>query len=118
MRFSNSQGDSAYYKRTHCKEWHGPVKVPGQDGHQLVKNGSNYIRVHPCRLQLVHEICESPKETTTNQCNPNTNREHFAQTLKTTRPNITQTQKRLAKTSTLPSVPYVMFCAIWYRCAI
>ena len=42
-------GDSVYYKRIDSKEWHGPAKVLGQDGQQvLVKNGSNYIRVYPC----------------------------------------------------------------------
>ena len=42
-------GDSVYYKPIDSKEWHGPAKVLGQDGLQvLVKNGSNYIRVYPC----------------------------------------------------------------------
>ena len=59
-------GDSVYYKRIDGKEWHGPAKVLGQDGQQvLVKNGSNYIRVHPCRLQLIHENPEIPKTPTT-----------------------------------------------------
>ena len=59
-------GDSVYYKRIDGKEWHGPAKVLGQDGQQvLVKNGSNYIRVHPCRLQLIHENSEIPKTPAT-----------------------------------------------------
>ena len=59
-------GDSVYYKRIDSKEWHGPAKVLGQDGQQvLVKNGSNYIRVHPCCLQLIHENPEISKTPTT-----------------------------------------------------
>ena len=46
-------GDSVLYKRTSSREWHGPGKVLGQDGQQvLVKHGSIYVRVHPCRLQF------------------------------------------------------------------
>ena len=46
-------GDSVYYKRASSQKWHGPGRVLGQDGQQvLVKHGSVYIRVHPCRLQL------------------------------------------------------------------
>ena len=59
-------GDSVYYKRIDSKEWHGPAKVLGQDGQQvLVKNGSNYIRVHPCCLQLINENPDIPKTPTT-----------------------------------------------------
>ena len=48
-------GDSVYYKRKDSKEWRGPGKVIGQDGQQvLVKHGSTYVRVHPCRLVLQH----------------------------------------------------------------
>ena len=46
-------GDSVFYKRKDSKEWKGPGKVIGQDGQQvLVKHGSTYVRVHPCRLAL------------------------------------------------------------------
>ena len=31
----------------------------------LVKNGSNYIQVHPCHLQLIYENPEIPKTPTT-----------------------------------------------------
>ena len=49
-------GDSVNFKRMDSDEWHGPAKVLGQDGQQvLVKNGSRYIRVYPCRLQLINE---------------------------------------------------------------
>ena len=48
-------GDDVYYKRDDSQEWHGPGKVIGQVGQQVfVKHGSFYIRVHPCRLQLVN----------------------------------------------------------------
>lgn len=52
-------GDSVYYKRKDSKEWKGPGSVIGQDGQQiLVKHGSYYVRVHPCRLMLKNE-CNS-----------------------------------------------------------
>ena len=49
-------GDHVYYKRENCNQWKGPGTVIGQDGQQvLVKHSSTYIRVHPCRLQMVKE---------------------------------------------------------------
>ena len=48
-----SCGDSVYYKRDKARQWKGPEIVIGQDGQQvLVKPGSSYVRVHPCRLML------------------------------------------------------------------
>ena len=42
-----------YYKRANDRRWKGLASVLGQDGQQvLVKHGSHYIRVHPCRLTL------------------------------------------------------------------
>ena len=46
-------GDSVYFKRANKKWWKGPGKVLGQDQQQvLVKHGSYYVHVHPCRLSL------------------------------------------------------------------
>jgi len=46
-------GDTVLYKRAANSGWHGPAKVLGQDGQQvMLKHGSFYVRVHPCRLQL------------------------------------------------------------------
>ena len=46
-------GNKVYYKRANDRRWKGPASVLGQDGEQvLVKHGSHYIRVHPCRLTL------------------------------------------------------------------
>ena len=46
-------GNKVYYKRANDRRWKGPASVLGQDGEQvLVKHGSHYIRVHPCRLSL------------------------------------------------------------------
>ena len=46
-------GDRVYFKRLNEKCWKGPAVVLGQDGQQiLVKHGSTYVRVHPCRLCL------------------------------------------------------------------
>ena len=46
-------GDSVFFKRANERHWRGPRKVLGQDGQQvLVKYGSRYVRVHPCRITL------------------------------------------------------------------
>ena len=45
--------DIVYQKRANDRRWKGTGSVLGQDGQQvLVKHGSQYIRVHPCRLTL------------------------------------------------------------------
>ena len=47
-------GDRVFYKRKDEREWHGPGTVIGQDGQfVLVRNQSSWVRVHPCRLQLI-----------------------------------------------------------------
>ena len=47
-------GDKVFYKRDPSIQWHGPATVIGQVDQQVfIKHGSFYIRVHPCRLQLV-----------------------------------------------------------------
>ena len=47
-------GDNVYYKRDKSSEWHGPARVLGKDGAQhLLKHGGVYIRVHPCKMQLI-----------------------------------------------------------------
>ena len=49
-------GDNVYYKRNDSKSWHGPAKVLGKDAQQyLLKHGGIYVRVHPCRIQLVQD---------------------------------------------------------------
>ena len=53
-------GDSVYFKKINEKRWRGPGKVLGQEGQQvLVKYGSNYVRVHPCRLSLARNAYNS-----------------------------------------------------------
>ena len=50
------------------RKWKGPGKVLGQDGQQvLVKYGSHYVRVHPCRLAL--EKLQDNSKTNTNTVN-------------------------------------------------
>ena len=50
-------GDKVFYKRDDSNEWRGPCVVIGQVNQQVfVKHGSFYIRLHPCRLQLVNPI--------------------------------------------------------------
>ena len=47
-------GDSVYFKRPNEGSWHGPGRVLGQDGQQiLIKNGSYCVRVHKCNVRLV-----------------------------------------------------------------
>ena len=49
-------GDKVYYKRLDARRWRGPAIGLGKNGQQvLLKHGSYYIRVHPCRLRLGRE---------------------------------------------------------------
>ena len=49
----NSLLGTKYYKRANGRQWKSQVSVLGQDGQQvLVKHGSHYICVHPCRLTV------------------------------------------------------------------
>ena len=46
-------GDSVFYKKNDSNKWKGPGNIIGKDGQQVVvKHGSVYVRVHPCRLTL------------------------------------------------------------------
>ena len=50
-----SNGDLVLYKRNESNRWMGPGSVIGTENKQvLVKHGSGYVRVHPCRLQRYH----------------------------------------------------------------
>ena len=52
-------GDNVYYKRNDSDQWHGPARVIGRDGKQvLVRHGGIVIRVHACRLQ--HDVGPGP----------------------------------------------------------
>ena len=65
--FVYRNGDSVYFKRQGNIEWHGPAKVLGRDGSQyLLKHGGLYVRVHPCKMQLVDHLAqvESPVRST------------------------------------------------------
>ena len=51
MKYVN--GDTVYFKQKDNR-WRGPGTVIGQDGQfVLVRNQHRWIRVHPCRLQLI-----------------------------------------------------------------
>ena len=57
-------GDKVYFKRSDENRWHGPATVIGQEGqYVLLRNQSSWIRVHPCRLQLIEQtetdICKN-----------------------------------------------------------
>ena len=63
-------GDSVYFFKNESDFWHGPAKVVGTDGKQnLVKQGGNYYRVHPCKMSHVQTVDfpgpESAKPTNT-----------------------------------------------------
>ena len=46
-----NNGDRVYFKRNESQVWMGPGTVIGWEAKQvLVKHGSSYVRVHPCRL--------------------------------------------------------------------
>ena len=52
MKYVN--GDTVYFKQKDDNRWSGPGTVIGQDGQfVLVRNQHRWIRVHPCRLQLI-----------------------------------------------------------------
>ena len=57
--YSNQQflvGDEVYYKREKSSKWQGTAKVLGRENNQLlIKHGSSYLRVHPCRLLHANE---------------------------------------------------------------
>ena len=56
-------GDEVLYKRNDSTQWHGPATVIGQVDQQVfLKHGSFYVRVHPCRMQLM----KGAKRTVTN----------------------------------------------------
>ena len=47
-------GDELYYMRQTDDYWKGPATVIGQENQQvLIKHGSTYHRMHPCRLRLI-----------------------------------------------------------------
>ena len=55
-------GDTILYKRNDSNEWQGPGIVIGQINQQVfVKHDSFYVRVHPCRLQLVKPASRAAK---------------------------------------------------------
>ena len=56
-------GDSVYYKRMDSRKWKGPGKVIGHDAQQiLIKHGSIFVRVHPCRVLLDKRCTETTYE--------------------------------------------------------
>lgn len=44
--------DAVYFKCMNKKKWHDPVRIPGQDGWQVLVKNSTKFKVHPYRLQL------------------------------------------------------------------
>ena len=66
-------GDEVYYKRDDAAQWHGPATVIGQINQQVfVKHGSFYVRVHPCRMQLIKGASRTvtPLQTPPVACTP------------------------------------------------
>jgi len=49
-----SNGQSVYFKRDKVRQWHGPAKVIGQDGKQVIlRYDSQIVRVHVSRITPV-----------------------------------------------------------------
>ena len=68
-----------YYKRDGFHEWKGPKKVIGTDSQTvLIKHGSIYVRVHPCRIR--HEKYEFSKSASDNSSRPCQTDDFSAQT--------------------------------------
>ena len=74
-----------YYKKANDRRWKSPARVLGQDGKQvLVKHGSHYIHVHPCRLTLertpitIQNKNKSTQETQEHQQQYNRERQNTA----------------------------------------
>ena len=62
------------------REWHGPVKVLGQDAQQvLIKNKSTYIRDHSCHLQLINQNSRNNQDASTSPYISNENDKHDPQ---------------------------------------
>ena len=76
-------GDMILYKRNDSNEWQGPGIVIGQINQQVfVKHDSFYVRVHPCRLQLVKPASAkrnglSIKKADKNNTTQNHNKYHY-----------------------------------------
>ena len=51
-----SNGDNVYFKRDKVRQWHGPARVIGQDGKQVIlRYDSQVVRVHVLRITPVSE---------------------------------------------------------------
>ena len=49
-------GDLVFYKRNDSRRWKGPGRVIGSESSNiLIKHGSQYVRVHACRVMLEEE---------------------------------------------------------------
>ena len=49
-------GDSVYYRRQNCKEWHDPAKVLGKEGQsELIRHGRVFYKMHPYHLMKIHK---------------------------------------------------------------
>ena len=65
-------GDKVYYKRRSDDTWKGPAVVIGQESQQvLIKHGSTYQRMHPCRLKLKNEPMNYKETEVENSTNEN-----------------------------------------------
>ena len=63
-------GVLVYFKRLNNNQWHSPAKVPGQEGQQvLVKNGSSYHCIDPCRLQQINNPPQTNNLSRSNERN-------------------------------------------------
>ena len=47
--------DIIFYNRKDNLSWRGSGTVIGRDGQQVLKHGSNFVRVHLCNFQLKND---------------------------------------------------------------
>ena len=63
-------GDIVYYKRNDSRKWKGPGRVIGSESSNvLIKHGSNYVRVHACRVLMPESNATGKKEEAAKKLN-------------------------------------------------
>ena len=107
-----TSGDQIHYRRPcllqTCRqqEWHGLTRVLGKDGQQvLVKNRSAYVRVHPCRLQLIPPSPRPTPETETTIKTPNPQNAKLTHYPASFRPQTHHLKKKPAAVKMMMKIP-------------